>query len=350
MHYLITGGAGFIGSNYVHRLLKRGEQVTVFDNLSRRGAEVNLKWLRDEFGSDAFRFVHGDVRNAALLTTLAIDVDIIVHLASQVAVTTSVERPREDIEINTLGTFNVLEAARFSPSRPLVIYASTNKVYGSMEGLIIEETDTRYVYRDYPHGIPETFPVDFHSPYGCSKGAGDQYVRDYARIYDLPTVVFRQSCIYGPRQFGIEDQGWVAWFIIAATLGRPMTIYGNGKQVRDVLYVEDLLDAYDAAAKQVNRISGQIYNVGGGPENQMSIWKEFGPLLEELIEEQIPVTWSNWRPGDQRIFVADIRKAQRDLGWQPRVGVREGVGELYSWVLDHKELLEAYTGQLLGSS
>jgi CDP-paratose 2-epimerase len=175
-------------------------------------------------------------------------------------------------------------------------------------------------------------------------------VRDYARIYDLPTVVFRQSCIYGPRQFGIEDQGWVAWFIIAATLGRPMTIYGNGKQVRDVLYVEDLLDAYDAAAKQVNRISGQIYNVGGGPENQMSIWKEFGPLLEELIEEQIPVTWSNWRPGDQRIFVADIRKAQRDLGWQPRVGVREGVGELYSWVLDHKELLEAYTGQLLGSS
>jgi CDP-paratose 2-epimerase len=341
-HYLVTGGAGFIGSNYVHRLAQRGERVTVFDNLSRRGAEANLAWLRASVGDDAFRFVHGDVRNAALLTTLTIDVDVVVHLASQVAVTTSVQRPREDIQINTMGTFNVLEAARFSPNRPLVIYASTNKVYGSMEGLIVEEGATRYRYRDYPEGIPETYPLDFHSPYGCSKGAGDQYVRDYARIYDLPTVVFRQSCIYGPRQFGIEDQGWVAWFIIAAVLGRPITIYGNGKQVRDLLYVEDLLDAYDMASRQVNRVAGQIYNLGGGPENQLSVWKEFAPLLAELTGHPIPVQHGDWRPGDQRIFVADVRKAARDLGWQPSVDVKTGITRLYQWVVDNEAMLHTY--------
>lgn len=344
MHYLITGGAGFIGSNYVHRLLKRGEQVTVYDNLSRKGADANLKWLQETFGQDGFTFVHGDVRNAALVTAMALDVDVIVHLAAQVAVTTSVERPREDIEINTMGTFNVLEAARLSPSRPMVLYASTNKVYGSMEGLIIEETDTRYAYRDYPYGIPESYPIDFHSPYGCSKGAGDQYVRDFARIYGMPTVVFRQSCIYGPRQFGVEDQGWVAWFLIAAQLGKPITIYGNGKQVRDLLYVEDLLNAYDAAVTNINQISGQIYNLGGGAENQIAIWEEFAPLLEALRGRPVPVKRGAWRPGDQRIFVADIRKAERDLGWRPEIDVETGIGKLYRWVAEHEDLLRAYVG------
>lgn len=342
MRYLITGGAGFIGSNYASRLLKRGEQVTLFDNLSRRGAQANLQWLESTYGTDTFRFVQGDVRDPALLTATAHDADVIVHLAAQVAVTTSVEHPREDIEINAMGTFNVLEAARLSPQRPIVVYASTNKVYGALDGLVLEEHETRYVLRDYPNGIPETYPLDFHSPYGCSKGTGDQYVRDYARIYGLPTVVFRQSCIYGPRQFGIEDQGWVAWFIIAALLGRPLTIYGDGKQVRDLLYVEDLLDAYDAAIQRMPAVSGQIYNLGGGPSNQISIWREFGPLLEEITGHTIPVNWGHWRPGDQRVFIADIRKAHRDLGWYPKTDVETGIRQLSQWVLTHREMLEHY--------
>jgi CDP-paratose 2-epimerase len=345
MHYLITGGAGFIGANYAHRLLQRGERVTIFDNLSRKGADANLRWLQAEFGRDGFTFIHGDIRDAALITIMALDADVIVHLAAQVAVTTSVERPREDVEINAMGTFNVLEAARYSPKQPMVLYASTNKVYGSMEGLIIEETDTRYAYRDYPHGIPESYPIDFHSPYGCSKGAGDQYVRDYARIYGMSTVVFRQSCIYGPRQFGVEDQGWVAWFIIAAQLAKSITIYGDGKQVRDLLYVEDLLDAYDAAVGSINRVSGQIYNLGGGPENQLSIWREFAPILEKLRGEPVPTAPGGWRPGDQRIFVADIRKAARDLSWRPKVDVKSGIEQLYHWVAANEHLLEMYVGE-----
>jgi CDP-paratose 2-epimerase len=342
MRYLITGGAGFIGSNYVRRLVERDERVTVYDNLSRRGAEANLAWLRDEFGADAFTFVRGDVRDAALLAATARDAEVIVHLASQVAVTTSVLQPREDFECNALGTFNVLEAARLSGRHPVMLYASTNKVYGGMEDVEVVEGETRYRYRDLPEGVPESKPLDFHSPYGCSKGAGDQYVRDYARIYDLPTVVFRQSCIYGPRQFGVEDQGWVAWFIIAAVLGKPITIYGDGKQVRDVLYVEDLLDIYDTAVAQIDGVAGEIYNVGGGPENVLSIWQEVGPLLERLLGRRIEVAWDDWRPGDQRIYVSDIRKAGRELGWRPNVDVEEGIRRLYQWVVDHLTLFESH--------
>lgn len=332
MHYLVTGGAGFIGSNYVWRRLQRGERVTVYDNLSRPGAVANLTWLRSEFGADAFTFIQGDVRDAPLLAATARDADLILHLASQVAVTTSVAQPRADFESNALGTFNVLEAARLSGRAPIVLYASTNKVYGGMEQLAVEEGATRYRYRDYPYGIAETQPLDFHAPYGCSKGAGDQYVRDYARIYGLRTVVFRQSCIYGPRQFGVEDQGWLAWFIIAALRGAPITIYGDGKQVRDVLYVTDLLDAYDAATARIEQVAGEIFNVGGGPEQVLAVWSEFGPLLAELLGREIPVARDVWRPGDQRIYVSDIRKAQRVLGWQPQVSVRAGVARLYEWV------------------
>ncbi|MBN1246770.1 MAG: GDP-mannose 4,6-dehydratase [Anaerolineae bacterium] len=358
MHFLVTGGAGFIGSNYVHHLLSRGEQVTVYDNLSRRGAEANLAWLEGEFGrprssahgasahtpTGSFRFVQGDVRDAELTMSTAADAQVIVHLAGQVTVTTSVACPREDLESNILGTFNVLEAARLSTHRPVVLYASTNKVYGGMEDLAVEERVTRYAYRDYPYGISERHPLDFHSPYGCSKGAGDQYVRDYARIYGLPTVVFRQSCIYGPRQFGVEDQGWVAWFIIATQLNRPITIYGDGKQVRDVLYVEDLLDAYDAAIERAPSNPGAIYNIGGGPDNQLSVWREFAPLLEELRGSPIPVAHGGWRPGDQRIFVADIRKAERELGWAPRTDVKTGITRLYDWVCANEALLATYLG------
>jgi len=222
---LVTGGAGFIGSNLTHRLVRDGHQVVVYDDLSRRGAGHNVGWLRQLHGGK-WTLLQADIRHAEPLRRAAADVDVIYHLASQVAVTTSVHDPRHDFEVNALGTFNVLEAARLSGRNPIVLYASTNKVYGGMEDVVVVEQDTNYAYRDFPQGIAETYPLDFHSPYGCSKGTGDQYVRDYARIYGLPTVVFRQSCIYGTRQFGVEDQGWVAWFIIAAVTGKPITIYG----------------------------------------------------------------------------------------------------------------------------
>ncbi len=336
MHYLITGGAGFIGSNYVFRLLQRGEQVTIYDNLSRPGVRRNLEWLRSTFGERSFDLIIGDVQDAALLTAAARRADVIVHLAGQVAVTTSVTHPRQDFEANALGTFNALEAARLSERNPIFLYASTNKVYGEMEDVPVVEKETRWDYQALPYGCAETQPLDFHSPYGCSKGSGDQYVRDYARIYGLRSVVFRQSCIYGPRQFGIEDQGWVAWFVIAAVTGRPITIYGDGKQVRDVLFVDDLLNAYDQAILNIDRAQGQVYNIGGGPKNTISIWREFGPLLEKLLGHPIPVTYGEWRPGDQRVFYADIRKAERELGWTPRIGVEEGIRRLVAWVQEHR--------------
>jgi CDP-paratose 2-epimerase len=259
-------------------------------------------------------------------------------LAGQVAVTTSVTDPRHDFESNALGTFNALEAARLSERSPLFIYASTNKVYGGMEDVPIVEQGTRWRYADLELGCTEQQPLDFHSPYGCSKGAGDQYVRDYARIYDLPTVVMRQSCIYGPRQFGVEDQGWLAWMIIAAVTGKPITIYGDGKQVRDVLHVYDLLDAYDAALGKMDTARGQVYNLGGGTRNVLAVWSEFGPLLEKLLGRKISVARADWRPGDQRVFYADFSKAKRDLGWEPRIDLEDGIERLYKWVNENKNL------------
>ncbi len=336
--YLVTGGAGFIGSNYVHRLLQRGEKVTIFDNFSRGGALRNLEWLKSEFGESAFEVVVGDVRNAEKIAHAARHADVIVHLAGQVAVTTSVLNPRDDFESNALGTFNVMEAARLSGRNPIVIYASTNKVYGSMEDVELIEEPTRWRYKHLVNGCPETQPLDFHSPYGISKGCGDQYVRDYARIYGLPTVVFRQSCIYGPRQFGIEDQGWVAWFIIAAVTGRPITIYGDGKQARDILHVEDLLNLYDLAVEKIDIAKGQVYNVGGGPQNVMSIWAEFGPKLERLLGRRIEVARGDWRPGDQKAFYANISKAEKELGWRPTIPIDRGVERLFEWVIHNKAL------------
>ncbi|MEW6287989.1 MAG: GDP-mannose 4,6-dehydratase, partial [Chloroflexota bacterium] len=336
--YLITGGAGFIGSNYARRLIQRNEQVTIFDNLSRAGAPRNIDWLKSQFGDDAFRLIVGDVRSADQIAEAAKDADVIVHLAGQVAVTTSVTNPREDFEANALGTFNTLEAARLSGRDPVFLYASTNKVYGGMEDVKVVEEATRWRYAELEHGCPESQPIDFHSPYGCSKGAGDQYVRDYARIYGLRTVVFRQSCIYGPRQFGIEDQGWLAWMIIAAVTGRKITIYGDGKQVRDVLHVEDLLNAYDAAIEKIDAAKGQIYNMGGGARNVMSIWAEFGPILERLLGKKIEVARADWRPGDQKVFYADTRKAKQELGWEPKIGLEQGIEMLFNWVKENREL------------
>jgi CDP-paratose 2-epimerase len=336
--YLITGGAGFIGCNYVHRLLGRGEQVTVYDNLSRQGTEANVAWLREEHGAESFRLIVSDVRDYDALAGAMRGVDVVVHLAGQTAVTTSVTDPRSDFEDNALGTFNALEAARHAGTHPVFLYSSTNKVYGGMEEMAVIEQETRYAYADLPFGVPETQPLDFHSPYGCSKGAGDQYVRDYARIYGLPTVVLRQSAIYGPRQMGVEDQGWVAWFIIAAVTGQSITIFGDGKQVRDMLFVDDLLNVYDAAVARIDVAAGQVYNVGGGPERVMSVWADFGSILEKLMGDSIPVSYDDWRPGDQRVVVCDIRKAMRELGWQPRVGVEEGIQRLYQWVVANRSL------------
>lgn len=334
----ITGGAGFIGSNLAHRLLRQGHEVTIFDNLSRSGGLSNIVWLREQFGEHSFALEQGDLADFEVLKRAVEGAQRVYHLAGQVAVTTSVQDPRSDFMDNALGTFNALEAARLVGDHPIFIYSSTNKVYGGMEHVKIVEQDTRYAYADYPQGIPETMPLDFHSPYGCSKGAGDQYTRDYYRIYGLRSVVMRQSCIYGYRQFGIEDQGWLAWFIIAALKGRPITIYGNGKQVRDALFIDDLLDAYDIAVEHIDHAAGQVYNVGGGPDHTISIWVEFGPMLEKLLGRPVPVTHSDWRPGDQPVYISNIDKIKRELGWAPRIGVREGMSRLFEWIRDNQHL------------
>lgn len=338
---IVFGGAGFIGCNAARRMLTTGHDVVVVDDLSRKGTDANLAWLR-EHGLKSF--IHSDIRDAAAMEKVFQDhgdADTVLHLAGQVAVTTSVKNPREDFEINALGTLNILEGMRIAGVKPLLIYASTNKVYGGMEEIAIEEQDTRYAYSDYPMGIPETANLDFHSPYGCSKGAADQYVRDYARIYGIPSTVFRQSCIYGYRQFGVEDQGWVAWFVIAALLGKPIKIYGNGKQVRDVLFIDDLIDAYLAAAAHPEKVSGQIFNVGGGPNRTMSVWAEFGPILEASLGRKIPIEFGDWRPGDQPVYVSDIRKIEKVLGWTPKTTVRKGVEALCAWVQEHEDLFRA---------
>ncbi len=338
MSILVTGGAGFVGCHLVHDLLGDNRKVTVLDSLSRRGSERNLEWLQRQHPDGDLRFVKGDVRDPQAVKSAAADVDAIYHLAGQVAVTSSVQDPRVDFEINALGTLNVLEAARQSPCQPVVMFTSTNKVYGSMEDVALVEKDTSYEYRDLPDGIPESRPLDFHSPYGCSKGAADQYVRDYARIYGLRTVVFRMSCIYGPRQFGNEDQGWLAHFIISAGTGAPITIYGDGKQVRDVLFVEDLVRALRGAVDKISVTAGKVYNIGGGPANTLSVWQEFGRLLAELSGEAVTVSYRDWRPGDQPCYVSDIRNVGRDLGWKPEVDKRAGIRRLWEWVSSNKEV------------
>jgi CDP-paratose 2-epimerase len=325
---LITGGAGFIGVNAARHFHQQGWAVVILDNLSRRGAKENLDWLRHR---RQVRFERADIRDGAAIERILDEVKpaAVLHLAAQVAVTSSVSDPREDFEINALGTLNVLEAVRLKSPDSFFINASTNKVYGKMEDIGVVERNGRYEYEDLPNGAGEDRPLDFHSPYGCSKGVADQYTIDYSRIYGIRSVTFRQSCIYGPRQFGIEDQGWVAWFTIAAMLGKTITIYGDGKQIRDVLYVEDLARAYEAAYERREAVSGHT----------LSLLELIG-LLEEDLRISVRLRWSDWRPGDQPVFVCDLEKAQRLLQWQPTIPVREGVGQLIAWVRDNKDLFE----------
>jgi len=333
---LITGGAGFIGVNAARHFADSGWKVTVLDNLSRRGTDNNLAWLREHC---KIAFERADIRDAGAMEALVgkYRPNVLLHLAAQVAVTTSVTNPREDFEINALGTFNMLEAVRKGSPDSFFINASTNKVYGKMEEIGTVERNGRYEYRDLPGGVDEKQLLDFHSPYGCSKGVADQYTIDYSRIYGVRATTFRQSCIYGPRQFGIEDQGWVAWFTIAAVLGKPITIYGDGKQIRDVLHVEDLVAAYEAVVSHQDAASGQAFNIGGGPARTLSL-RELLAQLEAMIGRKIPLSFSEWRPGDQPVFVSNVEKAERFLGWKPGLVPREGVEKLYAWVAENSTL------------
>ena len=340
--YLITGGAGFIGSNLTKYLIDQGSHVTVFDNLSRRGTDTNLQWLQETLPKDKLTYISGDIRNSDSIKNAVRNIDCIVHLAAQVAVTTSVTDPKEDFDINALGTFNVLEAARAQDKKPHVIYTSTNKVYGGMEEVKVVEGKTRYSYEKENFCVPESIPLDFHSPYGCSKGTGDQYVRDYARIYSIPTTVLRMSCIYGTRQFGIEDQGWLAWMAIACTVGKNISIYGDGKQVRDILFVEDLIRLIELVSNTPEKSSGEIFNVGGGLKNTISVWSEYGPMLEKELGRKIAVKFSDWRAGDQRIYVSDISKVKSILGWEPKVNVETGIHKMVTWIKNNPELFNKF--------
>jgi CDP-paratose 2-epimerase len=338
LNILVIGGAGFIGCNIAEFYARNNDNLTVFDNLSRKGSYLNLSYLQEKYQN--VHYIHGDIRNYYDILPVFQNqsFDVVFHMAAQVAVTTSVTSPREDFEINAFGTFNILEAMREVNSTALLVYASTNKVYGEMLDIKIEEKDNRYQYKDYPEGISEDFSLDFHSPYGCSKGSADQYIIDYSRIYGLNTTVFRQSCIYGYRQFGIEDQGWVAWFTIAAAFNKKITIYGDGKQIRDVLFIDDLIEAYDLAIKNRKIVNGKAYNIGGG-HFQMSLL-ELLAFLEKFIGQKISIEFSDWRPGDQKVYVSNNAKAGREFTWKPHTSVEEGVRKLYDWVNANKQIFK----------
>ena len=352
-HVLVTGGAGFIGSNLVARLLADEDtRVTVFDNLARSGAEHNLKWLQElPAAADRLEVVIGDVRDRSLVLDTAHSADEIYHLAAQVAVTTSIGDPREDFEVNAIGTFNVLEAARRSGRRPLILFTSTNKVYGGLESVPVTADKTRY-RANLPGfiGATEETPLDFHSPYGCSKGSADQYVRHYGRIYDLPTVVFRMSCIAGPRQFGNEDQGWVAHFLYSLLAKRSVNIFGDGLQVRDILHVTDLVEAMIAARDNISRTASEVYNVGGGMERAYSI-QEMLRRMERLVGSIFCCTHSTVRPGDQPLYISNTSKLSQHTGWRPQRQIDQILEDIrVFWDGNRKLILAQQASQVAGGS
>jgi CDP-paratose 2-epimerase len=333
---VITGGAGFLGSNLADRLAADGTSVAIFDNLSRAGVKANLDWLRERHGALITPIV-ADVRDASALRDALRGSAAVVHLAAQVAVTTSLDDPVQDFEINAGGTLNLLEALRALPEPPPLLFASTNKVYGEVLAKSdLERRPTRYEPREpaLRRGCDEATPLDFHSPYGCSKGVADQYVLDYARVFALRTVVFRMSCLYGPRQFGTEDQGWIAHFLIAAMDGRPITIYGDGRQVRDALFVADAVEAYLVALRRIDALSGRVFNLGGGPRHTLSLLEMLGHV-ERLTGGRAEARFAPWRPGDQPWYVSDTAAFEAATGWRARVDLETGLQCLCNWLKRH---------------
>lgn len=332
---LITGGAGFIGTNLAKRLLKEGKKVMIYDALVRDGVEQNLKWLKEQYG-DQLIIQIADINEIHTLEQSVRKAEEIYHFCSQVAVTTSIENPLLDYEVNLKGTFNLLEAIRKSPHQPPLIFTSTNKVYGNLKDKKLKTLETRYAPADKDleeNGVGEDQPLDFHSPYGCSKGAADQYILDYSRSFGLNTVVFRMSCIYGPHQFGTEDQGWVAHFLISVLENKDISIYGNGKQVRDILFVEDLIDAFVVALENMDKISGEAFNIGGGSRNSVSLI-EILDLINEKTGKKVNISFDDWRQGDQFYYVSDTKKFRMATGWKPKYSVEEGVEALMEWLLE----------------
>ncbi len=339
---LITGGAGFIGCNLARHLLgETNARVRVFDNLSRRGVEHNLAWLQSLRGAGRLELVKGNVQDARAVNEAMRDVTEVYHLAAQVAVTTSIDDPQSDFDTNAVGTLRVLEAARRSPRKPFLLFTSTNKVYGSLEGVPVQSAPTRCeaVAAGF-RGVSEDESLDFHSPYGCSKGTADQYVRDYARIYGLPTVVFRMSCIAGPRQFGNEDQGWVAHFLYCALAGHPITVYGDGRQVRDVLHVHDLVGAMMAAREHRRTTRGQIYNLGGGMERSVSVL-EMLRLIEKQLERPLDLRYSRVRPGDQPLYISNTGKIERDTGWRPNRSLKDILASIHGFWTENETAIRS---------
>jgi CDP-paratose 2-epimerase len=334
---LVTGGAGFIGSNLAHRLLSQGRRVRILDNLSRPGVEQNLDWLRSNHARKVETII-GDVRDPDVVKRAVAGTSQVFHFAAQVAVTTSLVDPVDDFATNAQGTLNVLEAARKRPTPPGVVLTSTNKVYGGLYDIELGSDGQRYFPLDErirSLGVSEARPLDFHSPYGCSKGTADQYVIDYARSYGLKTCVFRMSCIYGPRQFGTEDQGWVAHFILRAQRGEPITIYGDGKQVRDILFVDDLVDAFLLAEQHLDKVSGRAFNMGGGPGSTISLL-DLLDRIEALHGVRPNVTFDGWRTGDQRYYVSDTRAFEHATGWKRKVDAAVGITRLDNWLSTRK--------------
>ncbi len=336
MRYLITGGCGFLGSNLATEALNRKAKLTVFDNLSRKGADSNLEWLQSK---GRFTFIKDDIRNSAAVERLILDSrpDVIFHLAGQVAMTTSLANPRMDFEINAGGSLNVLEAVRKHVPNATVVYSSSNKVYGDLEWTEYQEQQKRYVVPAFPLGFPETVSLDFHSPYGCSKGTADQYMLDFARMFRLKTVVFRHSSMFGGRQFSTYDQGWIGWFCSQALLAqksvksKPFTISGNGKQVRDVLYASDMVNLYFKAVENISKVRGQAFNIGGGMKNSLSLLELFD-ILNKEVGVKLHYTKLPPRESDQKVFVADIRKAEEYLGWKPTVDKVSGIKRMLTWM------------------